>query len=66
MKKLIYSLCIGTLLLVCNTMAIAETSTKEVCVSQKDSKTNKTKLVCKQVKQHKKLEVTNAADKKAK
>ena len=33
------------------------TETKKVCVEQKDPKTGKTKQVCKQVKQHKKLEV---------
>ncbi len=30
--------------------------TKKVCIEQKDAKTGKIKEVCKQVKQHKKLE----------
>lgn len=34
--------------------------TKKVCVEQKDAKTGKTKQVCKQVKQHKKLEVSKS------
>jgi hypothetical protein len=38
--------------------------TKKVCVEQKDSKTGKMKEVCKNVKQHKKLEGTKVPDKK--
>ena len=40
------------------------TETKKVCVEQKDAKTGKTKEVCKEVKQHKKLEGTKVPDKK--
>lgn len=46
------------------TTAFAEVETKKVCVDQKDAKTGKTKEVCKQVKQHKKLEGTKVPEKK--
>jgi hypothetical protein len=46
------------------TPAIAEVEKKKVCVMQKDPKTNKEKEVCKDVKQHKKLEGTKVPDKK--
>jgi hypothetical protein len=46
------------------TSAIAEVEKKKVCVMQKDPKTNKEKEVCKDVKQHKKLEGTKVPDKK--
>jgi hypothetical protein len=42
----------------------AEAETKKVCVMQKDAKTGKEKEVCKQVKQHKKLEGTKVPEKK--
>jgi hypothetical protein len=38
--------------------------TKKVCVDQKDAKTGKIKEVCKEVKQHKKLEGTKVPEKK--
>ncbi len=44
----------------------AEAETKKVCVLQKDPKTNKEKEVCKNVKQHKKLEGTKVEDAKKK
>jgi hypothetical protein len=44
----------------------AEAETKKVCVMQKDPKTNKEKEVCKNVKQHKKLEGTKVEDAKKK
>jgi hypothetical protein len=37
---------------------------KKVCVDQNDAKTGKTKQVCKDVKQHKKLEGTSVPVKK--
>lgn len=37
---------------------------KKVCIDQKDAKTGKTKQVCKDVKQHKKLEGTEVPVKK--
>lgn len=46
------------------TPAMAEVEKKKVCVMQKDPKTNKEKEVCKDVKQHKKLEGTKVPDKK--
>ena len=46
------------------TPAMAEVEKKLVCVMQKDPKTNKEKEVCKDVKQHKKLEGTKVPDKK--
>jgi hypothetical protein len=46
------------------TSVMAEAETKKVCVMQKDPKTNKEKEVCKQVKQHKKLEGTKVPEKK--
>ena len=46
------------------TPAIAEVEKKKVCVMQKDPKTNREKEVCKDVKQHKKLEGTKVPDKK--
>jgi hypothetical protein len=46
------------------TSAIAEPEKKKVCVMQKDPKTNKEKEVCKDVKQHKKLEGTKVPEKK--
>jgi hypothetical protein len=46
------------------TSAIAEVEKKKVCVMQKDPKTNKEKEVCKDVKQHKKLEGTKVPEKK--
>ena len=66
MKSLFYSLCVvaGTLALAYNNPAFAETETKKVCVDQKDAKTGKTKEVCKEVKQHKKLDGTKIPDKK--
>jgi hypothetical protein len=48
----------------CITSAIAEVEKKKVCITQKDPKTNKEKEVCKDVKQHKKLEGTKVPDKK--
>jgi hypothetical protein len=36
----------------------AEPEIKKVCIDQKDEKSGKTKQVCKQVAQHKKLEGT--------
>ena len=42
----------------------AEPEVKKVCVDQKDAKTGKTKQVCKDVKQHKKLEATKVPEKK--
>lgn len=42
----------------------AEAETKKVCVMQKDAKTGKEKEVCKDVKQHKKLEGTKVPEKK--
>jgi hypothetical protein len=44
--------------------APAAAETKKVCVEQKDTKTGKMKEVCKQVKQHKKLEGTKVPEKK--
>lgn len=56
MKK---SLCV---LLIClgflNGSVIAATETKKVCLEQQNPKTKKVKQVCKEVKQHKKLEGT--------
>lgn len=46
------------------TSAMAEAEKKKVCVMQKDPKTNKEKEVCKDVKQHKKLEGTKVPEKK--
>ena len=46
------------------TSALAEVEKKKVCVMQKDPKTNKEKEVCKDVKQHKKLEGTKVPEKK--
>jgi hypothetical protein len=68
MKNLFYTFCVflAIIALSYNNPVFAETQTKKVCVQQKDSKTNKTKVVCKQVKQHKKLEGTKVPDKKAK
>lgn len=65
MKNLFYAACfvLGMVLLAANNPAFA-TETKKVCVEQKDAKTGKTKEVCKQVKQHKKLEGTKVPDKK--
>jgi hypothetical protein len=40
------------------TSVMAEVEKKRVCIMQKDPKTNKEKEVCKDVKQHKKLEGT--------
>jgi hypothetical protein len=48
---------LASLLIFAMSMTYAE-ETKKVCIEQKDSKTGKTKQVCKQVKQHKKLEVS--------
>ena len=42
----------------------APVQTKKVCVEQKDAKTGKMKEVCKDVKQHKKLEGTKVPEKK--
>ena len=42
----------------------AEPEVKKVCIDQKDAKTGKTKQVCKDVKQHKKLEGTKVPEKK--
>jgi hypothetical protein len=65
MKSLFYSLCVvlGATLLAYNNPAFAEPETKKVCVEQKDAKGNP-KQVCKEVKQHKKLEGTKVPDKK--
>lgn len=46
------------------TSVMAEAEKKKVCVMQKDPKTNKEKEVCKDVKQHKKLEGTKVPEKK--
>jgi len=40
------------------------TEAKKVCIDQKDTKTGKIKQVCKEVKQHVKLEGTKVPDKK--
>jgi len=45
-------------------VAHAEPEVKKVCIDQKDAKTGKTKQVCKNVKQHKKLEGTKVPEKK--
>lgn len=45
-------------------VAQAEPEVKKVCIEQKDAKTGKTKEVCKNVKQHKKLEGTKVPEKK--
>lgn len=42
------------------------TDTKKVCVDQTDAKTQKVKQVCKEIKVHKKLEVSATPDQKAK
>ena len=44
--------------------AIASGETKKSCVTQKDGKTGKEKEVCKNIKVHKKLEVTEDKKKK--
>jgi hypothetical protein len=59
MKSLVLAIALG---LSFTTAFAAET--KKVCVEQKDSKTGKMKEVCKNVKQHKKLEGTKVPDKK--
>ena len=66
MKTFIYSISIalGAVFLAVNSPAFAEVQTKKVCVDQKDAKTGKTKEVCKEVKQHKKLEGTKVPEKK--
>jgi len=66
MKSLFYSLCVvlGVTFLAYNNPAFAEAQTKKVCVQQKDAKTGKSKEVCKEVKQHKKLEGTKVPEKK--
>jgi hypothetical protein len=46
------------------TSVMAEVEKKKVCVDQTDAKTGKTKQVCKEVKQHKKLEGTKVPEKK--
>jgi hypothetical protein len=56
----IYSVCF----LATTNIAHAEAEKKKVCVMQKDPKTNKEKEVCKDVKQHKKLEGTKVPEKK--
>jgi hypothetical protein len=65
MKPLFYAACIalGAVFLAINNPAFAETETKKVCVEQKDAKGNP-KQVCKEVKQHKKLEGTKVPEKK--
>lgn len=57
MKKIAttLSLVLASLFLVTTTHAA---ESKKVCVMQKDAKTGKEKEVCKQVKQHKKLDGT--------
>jgi hypothetical protein len=64
MKNLFWTLCItlSVSFLHWNNAVAAET--KKVCVDQKDAKTGKTKEVCKDVIQHKKLEGTKVPDKK--
>jgi len=42
----------------------AEPEVKKVCIDQKDAKSGKTKQICKQVIQHKKLEGTAVPVKK--
>ena len=68
MKNIFWTLCIAlsvTFLHWNNAVATeAKKETKKVCVEQKDAKTGKTKEVCKDVKQHKKLEGTKVPDKK--
>jgi hypothetical protein len=60
MKNIIFVA--GLCLLLSSPVLAAET--KKVCVEQKDAKTGKIKEVCKDVKQHKKLEGTKVPDKK--
>jgi hypothetical protein len=64
MKNLFWALCVtlSVSFLHWNNAVAAET--KKVCVDQKDAKTGKTKQVCKDVIQHKKLEGTKVPDKK--
>ena len=59
------SVVLGIVLLSYNNPAFAA-ETKRVCVEQTDAKTKKSKQVCKNVKEHKKLEGTKIPDKKAK
>lgn len=64
MKNIFWMLCVvlGITFLQWNNAIASET--KKVCVEQKDPKTGKAKEVCKEVKQHKKLEGTKIPDKK--
>jgi hypothetical protein len=57
MKKLILIVALFT------TMGFAA-ETKKACIEQKDAKTGVVKQVCKDVKQHTKLEGTKVPDKK--
>lgn len=73
MKSLFYSLCVvvGATFLAYNNPAFAEAETKKVCVDTKDKEgkpvkdaKGNPKQVCKEVKQHKKLEGTKVPEKK--
>ena len=54
--KYILAIVIG---LFATTVVYAEAETKKACVKQVDPKTKKEKEVCKKIKVHKKLEVTD-------
>ena len=58
------SIILATALIFGMTASAFAVETKKVCVDQKDAKTGKTKQVCKEVKQHKKLEGTKVPEKK--
>jgi hypothetical protein len=58
------SIILATALIFGMTASSFAVETKKVCVDQKDAKTGKTKQVCKEVKQHKKLEGTKVPEKK--
>lgn len=58
------SIILATALIFGMTTSVFAVESKKVCVDQKDAKTGKTKQVCKEVKQHKKLEGTKVPEKK--
>jgi hypothetical protein len=62
MTKIILSIALALSLF--STTAIASGETKKSCVTQKDAKTGKEKEVCKNIKVHKKLEVSEDKKKK--